>query len=124
MMARPAAHGQSPSAREPLSGRHRRQARQAGRLEGLASGRPLGVIADDILPEEDPVRALADGIDVGIVAYKAGVEPIAKTKLNLSLAAQQLAEAEAAFDATMEKVFGLLAAHFERRAVAGSFFPA
>jgi hypothetical protein len=33
------------------------------------------------LPEEDPVRALADEIDVGIVAYKAGVEPIAKTNL-------------------------------------------
>jgi hypothetical protein len=76
------------------------------------------------LPEEDPVRALADEIDVGIVAYKAGVEPIAKTNLKLSLAAQQLAEAEAAFDATMEKVLGLLAAHFERRAVAGSHFPA
>jgi hypothetical protein len=32
--------------------------------------------------------------------------------------------AEAAFDATMEKIFGLLVAHFESRAVAGSYFPA
>jgi hypothetical protein len=76
------------------------------------------------LPEEDPVRALADEIDAGIVAYKAGVEVIAKANLKLSMAAQQLAEAEAAFDATMEKVFGLLVAHFESRAVAGSYFPA
>ncbi len=76
------------------------------------------------LPEEDPVHALADEIDAGIVAYKAGVEVVAKTNLKLSMAVQQLAEAEAAFDATMEKVFGLLVAHLHSRTVAGSFFPA
>ena len=76
------------------------------------------------MPEDATARALADEIDAGIVAYKAGVEVIGKANLKLSLAAQQLAEVEDAFDATMEKVFGLLAAHFESRAVAGSFFPA
>ena len=76
------------------------------------------------LPENDPERANAEVVDEGIKQYKAGLDVMDKANQKAALESQRLIEAEEGFDATCEKVFGLLAAHLESRSAARAYFPA
>lgn len=75
------------------------------------------------LPEGDPARAAVGEVEAGINQYKAGIETKNTADNQAELKAQQLEEAERAFDSTAAKVFGLLAAHFESRTEAEKFYP-
>lgn len=78
---------------------------------------------ETFLPENDPARASAAEIGEGVNQYKAGVDVLDKAEHKLALEAQRLEAVEVAFDKTINKVFGELAAHFESRAVAEGYFP-